>query len=120
MLTGNLEEKQDESTDETPTFGVVNDGRTYPAVTARRRQQNGSRRSTLYTVSKNGANKALYEAFEREVIQPYLERRRERENRRQHPDSDSANTYQGGVGTKETSLGKREHGFGFPVNTVDG
>lgn len=123
MLTGHLEEKSHESTesaDGNPTFGVVNDGRTYPAVTARRRQQRGSKRSTLYTVSKNGANKDLYEEFEREVIQPYFERRRERENRRKHPDGNSANTDTGRINTEEIALGKRQHGFGFPVNTVDG
>lgn len=119
MLTGEITEVAHESTDESPTFGVVNDGRTYPAVTARRRQQNGSPRSTLYTVSKNGANKALYPQFEAEVIQPYYERQRKRQGSRQHPNGDPANTDTGGVSEKDEAR-KRQHGFGFPVNTVDG
>jgi len=119
VLTGEITEVAHESTDESPTFGVVNDGRTYPAVTARRRQQNGSPRSTLYTVSKNGANKELYPQFEAEVIQPYFERQRKRNNRRQHPDSNTANTDTSGISAKDEAR-KRKHGFGFPVNTVDG
>ncbi len=119
MLTGEITEVTHESTEETPTFGVVNDGRTYPAVVARKRQQNGSPRSTLYTVSKNGVNKALYDQFEAEVIQPYFERQRERNNRRKHTDGNTANTNLGRV-SPEDETRKRQHGFGFPVNTLDG
>ena len=55
MLTGDITEETYEPTpEETPTFAVIDDGRTFPAVVARRRQQNGSRRTTLYTISKTG------------------------------------------------------------------
>lgn len=119
MLTGEITPAKHVPTDEKPTYGVVNDGRTYPAVTARKRQQNGSPRQTLFTVSKNGAYKDLYAQFEAEVIQPYFERKRERENSRQHPDGGTANTVGGGIGDKGHPQGQRERGFGFPVNTVD-
>jgi hypothetical protein len=120
VLTGEITETQNVPTDESPTFGVVNDGRKYPAVTARRRQQNGSPRQTLFTVSKNGAYKELYAQFEAEVIQPYFERQRERQGSRQHPDGNSVNTVDGGTGNEGDTQGQRKHGFGFPVNTVDG
>lgn len=109
MLTGEITEVDYEATGEKPTFGVVNDGRTYPAVVARKRQHNGSARETLYTVSKNGKNRALYDQFYAEVIEPYYARQRERQNRSQHPDGNtsrpagSRNRKKGNTSTKRVS-----------------
>jgi hypothetical protein len=120
VLAEDIEDTHDEPTDETPTYGVVDDGRKYPAVTARRRQQQGSPRSTLYTVSKNGKYAHLYNDFERDVIEPYRARKRKR-------------TVDGGSFPVNTSRvvevqaspksPKQQDGrslIGFPVNTVDG
>lgn len=113
MLTGEIEVSHEQTNEETPTFGVINDGRTYPAVVARKRQQNGSPRSTLYTVSKNGAYKDLYDQFEQEVIQPYFERQRQRQNGSQHPDGNTARANRSGDGDKGNTQGDRQHPFGF-------
>lgn len=120
MLTEDIEEIYDTSDEESPTFGVVDDGRPYPAVTARRRQHKGSRRDTLYTVSKFGKYQALYDQFEREVITPYRERKRKRTTSGGDSRVNSANTPESGIGAKSS---KRENGrssIGFPVNSVDG
>lgn len=113
MLTGEIEVRNEPTDEETPTFGVVNDGRTYPAVVARKRQQNGSPRSTLYTVSKNGAYKDLYAQFEQEVIKPYFERQRQRKDSRQHPDGNTPRAHRGGDGDKGNTQGERQHPFSF-------
>lgn len=113
MLTGNIEEIKHESTEETPTFGVVADGRTYPAVVARRRQQNGSKRSTLYTISKNGRFSHLYHDAEANIIKPYFERRRERTNRGGIT-GNSATVPVGGGADKEGN-GNREQSHPFRI-----
>lgn len=104
-------------TDESPTFGVVDDGRKYPAVTARRRQQNGSKRKTIFTVSKNGAYAALYDQFEREVIEPY--RQRKCGVGSGYPHVNSPDIASGGNG-KDGKKSERRDSFGFPVNILDG
>jgi hypothetical protein len=118
-LTDDIEEiTHDEN--ETPTFGVVDDGRTYPAVTARRRQQSGSTRSTLYTVSKNGQYAHLYPQFERDVIEPYRERKRKRA-----VDGGSVRVNTGGNAPLRNGKEGAEHAdgrnyAGVSVNSVDG
>jgi hypothetical protein len=120
VLTDEQIEEITHETDETPTFGVVDDGRTYPAVTARRRQQNGSPRSTLYTVSKNGKYSHLYAQFERDIIQPYRERKRKRAI---NSGSVPVNTF-GDVGVragqKSPQYVNRRNATDTPVNSVDG
>lgn len=119
MLTGEIEETYETPTDESPTFGVVDDGRTYPAVTARRRQQQGSKRETLYTVSKHGKYAHLYDDFRANIIDPYRERKRKRAAGGGDTRVNSANTYQGGHGA-ENAPRERAGTFGFPVRPVDG
>lgn len=119
MLTEQIEEMQyDEK--ESPTFGVVDDGRKYPAVTARRRQQHGSKRETLYTVSKNGKYSYLYEQFERDVIEPYRERKRKRavDGRRIRVNTPRPVEIQ--IGEKSPQYVNRRDTDNFPVNSVDG
>lgn len=120
MLTEEIEETYDQPTEESPTFGVVDDGRTYPAVTARRRQQNGSKRSTLYTVSKNGKFAHLYDEFERDVIEPYRDRKRKRTVGSGNIRVNTDNTPQSGNGSQSKEQGDRRGTLGFPVNSVDG
>jgi len=107
------------TTDDSPTFGVVDDGRQYPAVTARKRQQNGSKRETLYTVSKNGKYSALYEQFTRDVIAPYRERKRERHTRGGYPYVNSVNTDKGGMGQNGKEPTRRNR-TDIPVSSLDG
>lgn len=106
-------------TDESPTFGVVDDGRQYPAVTARKRQQNGSKRETLYTVSKHGLYAELYPKFEREVIEPYRQRRRKRGVGSGYPYVNSVNTDKGGMGQNGAKSARRNR-TDIPVNSLDG
>ena len=106
-------------TDESPTFGVVDDGRKYPAVTARKRQQNGSKRETIYTVSKNGAYSALYDQFVRDVISPYRERKRERNTRSGDPYVNSVNTDKGGIRASGKEPRRRDSAY-IPVHSLDG
>ena len=122
MLTGELDDDTELPTDESPTFGVVDDGRKYPAVTARKRQQQNSRRETVYTVSKNGAYAHLYPEFERNVIEPY---QRRKEARKSTVDGGSfcvntSGTVDGGDDKKNAPSTDAGNRFGFPVNTVDG
>ena len=119
MLTGEIEDSDYEPTEETPTFGVVDDGRKYPAVTARKRQQAGSKRSTLYTISKNGKYAHLYDEFVASVIEPYRERKRERNTGSGYSGVNTPAVVIGGADTKGQARQQRERGFGFPVNTVD-
>ncbi len=106
-------------TDDSPTFGVVDDGRQYPAVTARKRQQNGSKRETIFTVSKNGKYADLYEQFARDVIAPYRERKRERNTRSGYPHVNSVNTDKGGMG-QDGKEPARRNSADIPVNSLDG
>lgn len=119
MLTGVIEENYEQPTEESPTFGVVDDGRKYPAVTARRRQHGGSKRDTLFTVSKNGRYAALYDQFTAEVIEPYRERKRKRavgggDLRVNTPDAVESRVV---APSKEPSDWRGT--FGFAVNSVD-
>jgi len=119
VLTGEFEDVTDDQTDETPTFGIVDDGRTYPAVTVRRRQHQGSKRETLYTISKFGGYKALYDQFAADVIEPYRERKRQRTQGRADTGVNSTNIGTGGNDTQSPSQGNQGNPFGFPVNSVD-
>lgn len=87
MLTDIIEVKYDKPTppkpEELPTYGIVNDGRTYPAVSVRQRQHQKSRRGTIFTVSKFGTYREFYDDFEREYITPYFERKADREGRKE-------------------------------------
>ncbi len=80
IIEVNYDSKDPPSTDEAPTFGVVADGRTYPAVSVRRRQHKGSKRETLYTVSRFGQFAEYYDDFHREYVQPYQQRKAARAN----------------------------------------
>jgi hypothetical protein len=106
LLTEEIEviyaEKNLPTEDEAPTFGIVDDGRTYPAVSVRRRQHKGSKRSTLYTVSKNGAYSQFYEDFWRQHIEPYQARKIARQQQRSSRNSLSVNT----VGTVDGGFGE--------------
>lgn len=113
------DEKSSVGTDEAPTFGVIDDGRTYPAVTARRRQQNGSKRETIFTVSKFGKYAELYPEFESRVIEPYRERKRKRAESGGHPSGDNANTVGSGSDTPREKFSDGRSPFGFSVNTVE-
>lgn len=119
MLTDEETESFYEIQDESPTFGVVDDGRKYPAVTARKRQQNGSRRETIYTVSKKGAYAHLYDEFERNVIEPYRDRKRKRANSGGDSRVNSANTTPSRVITPSKERKDERSYIGFPVNSVD-
>ena len=113
MLTGEIEEIKHEPTEETPTFGVVDDGRTYPAVVARRRQQHGSKRSTLYTISKNGKFAHLYDEARANIIEPYQQRKRERHYSGGGIEVNTANTSRSGADKDGKASGERAHPFGF-------
>lgn len=119
MLTVEESDEYHEQTEDSPTFGVVDDGRKYPAVTARRRQQNGSRRDTLYTVSKNGRYAHLYDTFDENVIQPYRDRKRKRTVGGGDSRVNSANTPEIRNDSPGTKRENRRDFIGFPVNTLD-
>lgn len=108
MLADNIEVTYDKadlpSTDETPTFGIIADGRTFPAVSVRRRQHKGSRRATLYTVSRNGKFAEYYDDFNREYIQPYQQRKEARQQRK--PENSSGAVQVNSVGTARGGNGK--------------
>lgn len=130
MLTDEIEVEQDDrqlytpNVDEPPTFGVVDDGRTYPAVTARRRQRNGSRRATIFTVSKNGKYKSLYEQFWKDIIEPYQARKASRQQRagsigsRDHG-VNNENPISGGAGDTRQAERDWQYSDSIPVNAVD-
>lgn len=120
MLTGVIEENYEQPTEENPTFGVVDDGRRYPAVTARKRQHGGSKRETLYTVSKNGQYAALYDQFTAEVIEPYRERKRKRTVGGGDLRVNTPDVVESRVIAPRSESGDRRSPLGFPVNTVDG
>jgi hypothetical protein len=120
VLTDDIEEIPHETTESTPTFGVVDDGRTYPAVTARRRQQNGSKRSTLYTVSKTGKYAHLYDQFERDIIQPYRERKRKRTVDGGRFPVNTFGNAEVRAGAKSPQYVNRRDSSDLPVNSVDG
>jgi hypothetical protein len=119
VLTGVIEENYEQPTEESPTFGVVDDGRKYPAVTARRRQHGGSKRETLYTVSKNGQYAALYDQFTAEVIEPYRERKRKRTVGGGDIRVNTANTPESRIIKTRPESGDGRGTFGFAVNSVD-
>jgi hypothetical protein len=119
VLTDRFEEIPNESTDELPTFGVVNDGRKYPCVTARKRQKKGSPRDTLYTVSKKGAYSHLYEKFASEVIEPYFERKRKRTVGSGDSHVNTTNTVDSREDKEVSRQRDRQPALGFPVNTLD-
>ena len=112
MLTGDITEETYEPTpEETPTFAVIDDGRTFPAVVARRRQQNGSRRTTLYTISKNGRYADLYPSARANIIEPYFERKRKRLDSGGRVGIGDSVPVGGGTGEKGNSDGKQAHPF---------
>lgn len=114
MLAGEIQEETYEPTEENPTFGVVADGRTYPAVVARKRQQGGSKRATLYTVSKNGKYAHLYDDFRANIIDPYFDRKRERDNSGGDIRVNTPGNVGGGHREESDTPGERERSFGFP------
>jgi len=119
VLTGIIEENYEQPTEETPTFGVVDDGRKYPAVTARRRQHGGSKRDTLFTVSKNGQYASLYDQFTAEVIEPYRERKRKRAVGSGDHGVNTPNPLEVRTDPQSEKSSDWRSNFGFAVNSLD-